>query len=315
MKKFSVICLILLAAFPAFSQVPNGGFENWSPYGAVEIPDSWKTTDSVSFTNLVPQHSAVRDISDVQSGAASLRLTSWTYYITGPLPFIPGLPGCASNGSVVVDAANFSITPSGGTPDNVAHGYLGGYFKYSPTNVDTGSIEVLLSRYNSGTSSRDTVASGIFQTNSQVNVYTKFSILLSRKNAGNPDTSLIWIQSSPRAPIAIGNGPGETGSRLQIDSLHFSSLIGVDEINNPIQAVALYPIPAVNQLNIRVDLSRTANVLYRIYDVKGQLVSSDMLEPKETSVNISSLAGGTYYLNLLDAQNAILYKTNFTVSK
>lgn len=314
MKKILSFCILICLSIAGFAQVPNGTFESWTPYGVVEVPTSWNTTDSVSFTNALPQHSAVQDVSDVQSGNASLRLTSWTYFAApGPIPVVPGLPGCASNGSVVTNLSSFSITPTGGTADAAAHGQLNGYYKYTPVNSDTGSVEVLLSRFN-GTS-RDTVASGIFKTNVQNNVYTQFSILLSRKNLGNPDTALIWIQSSPRSPIALGNGPGETGSTLQVDSLYFSSLIGVDEIPNVIQSVALYPVPAVNQLNIHVELEKSIQLTYRIFDVKGQLVASNLIEPKETAVDVSALANGTYYLSLLDQQNNALYQTHFTVGR
>ncbi|MBL0137425.1 MAG: T9SS type A sorting domain-containing protein [Bacteroidetes bacterium] len=316
MKKIFSSCLLICLSLAGFAQVPNGTFESWTPYGAVEIPTSWNTTDSVSFTNVLPQHSAVQDISDVQSGNASLRLTSWTFYASpGPIPVVPGLPGCASNGTVITNLTSFSITPTGGTPDNAAHGQLNGYYKYTPVNSDTGSVEVLLSRYNTGTSSRDTIATGLFKTNIQNNVYTQFSILMSRKNLGNPDTSLIWIQSSPRSPIAFGNGPGETGSTLQVDSLYFSSLIGIDEVPNVIQSVALYPVPAVNQLNIHVELEKSIQLTYRIFDVKGQLVASNLIEPKETAVDVSALANGTYYLSLLDQQNNALYQTHFTVGR
>ena len=315
MKKLISIYLFVFATLSTFAQVPNGGFETWVPYGVVQVPSSWNTTDSISFTNPIPQHSASQEIAEVQSGTASLRLTSWTFYVTpGPLPFVPGLPGCASTGSVIIDAGTFTITPTGGTPDNVAHAMLNGYYKYSPVNSDTGSIEVLLSHYNNATSSKDTIATGIFQTTGQA-TYTQFSILLSRKNIGDPDTALIWIQSSPRAPIAIGNGPGETGSSLQVDSLYYTGLIGVDEISSAIQSVSLYPVPAVNVLNIRMELLKTVDLTYRIYDVKGQLVASDLIEPKVTAVDLSAFATGTYYLNVLDQQNKVQYTTHFSVSK
>ena len=139
--------------------------------------------------------------------------------------------------------------------------------------------------------------------------------MLSRKNIGDPDTALIWIQSSPRAPIAIGNGPGETGSSLQVDSLYYTGLIGVDEISSAIQSVALYPVPAVNVLNIRMELLKTVDLTYRIYDVKGQLVASDLIEPKVTAVDLSAFATGTYYLNVLDQQNKVQYTTHLSVSK
>ncbi|HRH64843.1 MAG TPA: T9SS type A sorting domain-containing protein [Bacteroidia bacterium] len=315
MKKIHSFCVLFLVSIAGFSQVPNGTFEIWEPYGIVQVPTSWKTTDSVSFTNFIPQHSAAQDVSDVQSGTSSLRLTSWTYFASPGIALVPGLPGCASNGTVLTDLTNLTITPTGGTADNVPHGVLNGYYKYTPVNSDTGSVEVLLSRYNSATSSRDTIASGIFKTSVQTNSYTQFSILLSRKNLGNPDTALIWIQSSPRFPIALSNGPGETGSTLQVDSLYFSSLIGIDEVQNLIQSVALYPVPAVNQLNIRVELLKNASLTFRIYDVKGQLVTSNLIEPKETAVDLTAFPNGTYYISLFDEYNNPVYKTHFSVSK
>ena len=132
MKKLISIYLFVFATLSTFAQVPNGGFETWVPYGVVQVPSSWNTTDSISFTNPIPQHSAMQEIAEVQSGTASLRLTSWTFYVTpGPLPFVPGLPGCASTGSVIIDVSvdqggciETSEVTSHEKPTRIVHGVV-----------------------------------------------------------------------------------------------------------------------------------------------------------------------------------------------
>lgn len=317
MKRISFLAALLLLSAYGFSQVPNGTFESWTPYGVVEVPTSWKTTDSISHTNRISQNSATREITDVQSGAASLNLASWTYFIDNSgvaIPLVPGLPGCASNGDVVIDLAGFKITPTGGSPDPIAHGALNGYYKYTPNGTDTASVEVALTRYNSGLAKRDTVGSGVFKTTGQ-SAYTKFSIIIGRNASGNPDSSLIWIQSSPRAPIAFGAGPGKTGSVFLVDSLYFSSLIGIDEASDLLSAVSLYPVPAVSSLTIRVELKKNVPLNYSIYDIKGQLVASDVLEPSETSVDVSHFANGSYYLSIFDPLHSPVYSSSFNVNR
>ena len=67
-------------------------------------------------------------------------------------------------------------------------------------------------------------------------------------------------------------------------------------------AVGLYPNPAVNEIKIAIDGSRKEKLDLRVYDNAGRLVKQETTQisagTNRLSVNINTLATGSYYLKL-----------------
>ncbi|CAN5564588.1 hypothetical protein BH11BAC1_BH11BAC1_26590 [soil metagenome] len=310
MKKITLLTLLLLTiALVSNAQIDNGNFENWtdSTVGAYTYDSliHWKTTDLPSLQNSNPHvHSAQPETTDVHSGSSSIRLTSWT---AGG--FLAGIPGAASNGDVIVVPIPPSVTPVGGVPDAARHAALMGYYEYIPMGADHGSIETCLFKWN-GTS-RDTVAYGAFDAALNIGTYTQFVVNLTAMNAGNPDTSLIWLQSSPREPI----GSGATGSILRVDSLYYSGLIGVNEISPIVKTMLTYPVPAVNEINVLVDLISPVAMHYEIMDLNGKVVLTDKMQSNKQQIDISGIATGNYFITLFDDAGKKLCADKFKVAR
>ncbi len=323
MKKIILLFLLAASAINLYAQgpVPNGGFENWSTFStgtptpySYEMPDNWKTTDSISVANSNgPVHSVSKEASTVQSGTYSMRLQSWSYLIGG-FPFINGIPGCATNGDVIVNTSTASIIPVSGSPDTVRHAQLSGFYRYSAggTGNDSGSIEVCLLQRNTISGNRDTVAMGQTYFHNQGS-YTNFSVTINQFGsvALNPDSMLIWIQSSPREPL----GSGQTGSILLIDSLSFSGVIGINELQNAVNAMQVYPVPAIDVLNVDVDLKNPIRISYEVIDINGKQKLSHSMDAAKTKIDVSSLSNGNYFVNLLDENGNRLSSGKFTINK
>lgn len=310
MRKITfLILLFMIDAFTMKAQlVINGQMEDWTTVTGAYTYDSlhnWKTTEMVSLQNSGnANHSAQKETSDVYEGAASLRLTSWS---TTGFP-INGLPGCASNGDVVVVTFPApSITPVGGVPDTMRHAALSGYYEYVPMGSDHGSIETCLFKWN-GTS-RDTVAYGKLDAGLLIGSYVHFTIPLTEVLTIKPDTSLIWIQSSPRTPIASG----VTGSVMRVDSLYYNGLIGIDEFSPVVKGLYTYPIPAATELNVKVELTTPVDMTYDILDVNGKLVESGKMNGNTQHVNVSAMAAGNYFITLKDESGKRLCGDQFKV--
>ena len=236
MKKITAITFLLLtAAFFSNAQINNGQFENWtdSTIGAYTYDSliNWMTTDLLSLQNSSPNvHSAQPETIDVYEGSSSIILTSWSGFGGA----VQGIPGAASNGNVLI--AGLTPSPIGGVPDVVRHAALMGYYKYIPAGAgDHGSIETCLFKRNGA--NRDTIAYALFDAALNIGTYTQFSVNLIEVNTGTPDSSLIWMQSSPRVLFTTG----KTGTVLKVDSLHYSGIIGVDEISPPCKINAYLP--------------------------------------------------------------------------
>jgi len=307
MKKLILTSLLFLFFVSGtFAQaIPNGSFENWTTYTSgsyvFETPDGWKTTDSITLAASAGfMHSAVKESAEVHSGNFALKLIGWTA-LGSPVP------GAASNGDI--DIGTLSIVK--GTPDTVRHAKLLGQYRFEPIGGDTCYIMVAMMKRNSITNQRDTIGFGQFtaSTASGGTGYSPFEIILNYNSTEKPDSMLIVLLTSP---LRIGSG--HVNTVLYVDNLSFNGVVGIDEIETNINSVELYPSPASTQMTIRVDLKKPVALIYSVHDVKGKHVISDVLEPYETSVNVSGLPAGNYTLNLLQG-NARVYSTNFMINR
>ncbi len=307
MKKLVLFLLIVLSySIKSTAQiVPNGDFENWTTVGsgltAFDIPDYWQTTDSFS-VNLVtgPQHSVTKETSSVYHGSSAMRLTPFLYL--GSVT----IPGAASNGTI--NTTTLQII--GGSPDTVRHQTLTGWYKYAPSGGDVSSISVTLFK-NNGTS-RDTVAYGVFTASAAVATYTLFQIDLNYLSLIFPDSALITIYSGPPT---IG-GP-HMGTKLFVDSLTFSGTVptGVNEISQEVNSVHVFPVPALNDLTVSIDLKKNIHTSFEIMDVTGKRILIHEMNSAEEKIDISQLSNGNYFYNLLDEKSNKLSSGKFSVNK
>ncbi len=308
-KALLLFFLFMNSVFLVNAQILNGRFEDWTQvvdgtwtYDSLHY---WKTTDLASLQNSTPSvHSVTKETSNVYEGSSSIKLTSWT---AGGV--VAGLPGAASNGDVLVSISFpvSSVTPIGGVPDVERHGALMGYYQYIPVSGDHGSIETCLFKRNGA--NRDTIAFGKLDAALNIGTYTHFTIPLTPVSSGIPDSSLIWLQSSPRFPLPSG----QTGSVLRVDSLYYSGTIGVNEISPLIKSALTYPVPAVNDINIKVELVSPVSMHYEILDISGKMILSGKMNGTTQKIDISKIATGNYIINLHDDAGVKLISDKFTI--
>ena len=74
-----------------------------------------------------------------------------------------------------------------------------------------------------------------------------------------------------------------------------ASVIDLNEINN---AVALYPNPAAEYIMVR-NIGGNADPLYvNIMDLKGNVVSTQVISHENSSISLINLSYGCYYIQL-----------------
>lgn len=86
---------------------------------------------------------------------------------------------------------------------------------------------------------------------------------------------------------------------------------GINDVNEV--SVALYPIPASNELNIQLAYNGKATAY--IYDVIGNLVKATTLTGNVSSVNMSDVTNGLYALQVVSAEGKTIARAKFTVAK
>lgn len=91
-------------------------------------------------------------------------------------------------------------------------------------------------------------------------------------------------------------------------------VLDVQGINNVNQvAVSMYPVPAADVLNINYNYSGSSTLV--VYDAVGKAVVRQTSAGNFASINTEPLANGVYFIQILDAKNAVLAVSKFTVSK
>ncbi len=151
------LILIVTTSAIIFSQVPNGGFENWTNGN----PDNWSTTNNAQFSNIT-------QTTDAHSG---------TYAVKGE----------------VVSFSGFSITPA--LLDKFAYtgrpSSLTGYYKFTSAGSDT--LVIIVVTYKGGNG----IGAGTFRTTVSAGTYTQFTAPLVYDSQDNPDSASISISILP----------------------------------------------------------------------------------------------------------------------
>lgn len=109
---------------------------------------------------------------------------------------------------------------------------------------------------------------------------------------------------------------GVSPSGNQIDTLVYivhktTAPVGIKTILVKDKRVALYPVPAQNELNIFTDKSLNATSV-QILDITGRLISTHSLNSKEiNAINTSAMLHGNYMVNVLDNKGNVIAARKF----
>lgn len=293
----------LLASVSFAQEIPNAGFNSWSNNN----PNNWVTANAVSFMGN-PQSAFMETAAPhLKEGAATLRLTSVRLSAN---PFaqygIPDTIGIAFTGVV-----NF-LGPSliTGYPYTARPSALNFYQKYTPTGTDTASATVLLQRWNSSTMSRDTIATGLWQTYTASNEYSLETVTLTyNPDFANttiyPDTAIILFSSTSLFK------PKE-GSSFYIDALSWTGWNGVDEMGIKGEGVQVYPNPSSAAVTFDVTVSNAASL--EVFDASGRLVDAAEIRKMSASLSTSGYSPGIYFFNVLDNSRNVVDRGRFSVA-
>ena len=293
MKKSILLSASVIAALGASAQIPNSGFENWTTVGAYANPDNWGTLNAMT----TPMAYTAEKGTPGSAGASYLKLTSKA--ITG----MGVMPGIAATGNI--NMTTMSVT--GGFPYTMRSMNLTGSWQYmAMASTDAGFVAVYLTKWNTGTMKRDTVASVVKPLAGMAMSWATFSIPLTYAKPFAPDSAMIIMSSSGMTPA--------NGSYLWVDNLAFSGTAptAVTSVTSNINNVALYPNPAKNKINLSFSSKVTTNYTAQIIDVLGKVVNARAVNAiqgiNQLSFDVSTLAPGAYSLSLNDGTQSSVQK-------
>jgi len=282
MKKKLLVIAVACLTTAAFAQtIPNNSFENWTNMGNYSDPDMWGTLNST--TNLAGVYTVTQGTPG-NPGSYYIKITSKTVLSTVA-------PGIAATG--VINPSNQTVT--GGFAMATRPANLTGKWQYmAMSGTDQGSINVITTKWNTSTSSRDTICKTQYLLPGMVMAWANFSIPLTYVAAGFPDTCMIILASSNSTPAA--------NSYLYVDNFAFSGAVGISENSVSENMLSVYPNPSSNFVNVSFTLQNQSNVKLQLIDLTGKLVRemnpSAMKGENIVAMDLEGIENGIYFLRL-----------------
>lgn len=285
-----ILTILLVVPFiSALAQqdtIANADFESWGTNPFYDEPDNWTTLNPLASILGAELAFKADGSGEFHSGAAAIKLV--TTDITG----IGVTPSVLTNGTI--NSQTQSV--EGGNPIASRPLSFGGWFRYDPANLDTAFLSVVLTKWNTGTGSRDIIGSIDTVINNSNGVFVNYDVAFSYASQEIPDTVLITIGSGTDV------SPQE-GSALYADDLYYGYPQGVSTVYSG--AVTTYPNPTTDFITIEsaADFRPTS---FSIISLDGrEICAGNILDSR---IDVRKLIHGTYLLVLTDSSNTSMAK-------
>ncbi len=300
MKKIFTFLLIVLASKTFAQSLPNASFENWTNLIFFYEPQGYVTTNyaSILLGGGSPRANVSRATTIKGTGTYGAKLESYAINQGDT----SGVPGAMLTGSL--DLANASIKPGfsySGRPDEMK-----ALYNYTMGNrLDSGVITVLFTKYDSIAGPFNLVGVGVgFLQPSPNSDMQEITIPILYTQEINPDTAVIVISTSSAFSGSfdtsiISSAP--VGSILYVDDLQFISPVGIEKIDNLIQANA-YPNPTTSAFVVNFYIAESSNAKIQLMSTDGRIVYADAQAlskgNQELKIATDGIAQGLYLLKI-----------------
>jgi|GEM_PF-2109035 len=304
-KNLLSIALITASLAGNAQQLTNSGFETWTS-STPSAPTSWATLDqavaSSAFGGFIGATSFVTKSTSPYAGNYAATLTTQNLSSFGTFPAALVYGGMALVGTTP------TIT---GTPYTFSPASVSYYAKGTVISGDSAPSIVFLTKWNTTTNKRDTIAGGVdFLNSSLTSTYTLRTFPIQYQIFGvAPDTINYVISSS-----VITSGSATLGTSITVDAITLSGNMAGITSNHAVQANSVaYPNPAVNQITLATtsEKAKYANV----YDLTGRLMNKFEMTNKQINIDLNSFNSGMYIYVITDENNHSISTSKFSVAK
>ncbi|MBK6984736.1 MAG: T9SS type A sorting domain-containing protein [Bacteroidetes bacterium] len=266
----------------AFAQIPNSGFENWTAVSTYSVPNGWGTLNNT--TTLAGVYTVTK-ATPGSPGASYMKITSKTVATS-----VVG--GIAVSG--VLDS--MTMTPKSGFAYNMRPANFTGKWQHMIYGSSQGSIQVTLTRWDSGLGMRMPVASGNVTLSGMAMAWANFTIPLTYTDGNNPDSCIIVMKASGSVPT--------NNDYLWVDNLAFSGVVtGIENQDSFLSNMAIYPNPTSSSINFIFNLKTSQQIVIELTDMNGKLIRSKNMGKIDGDarqlMDLSGIAKGSYIVNVI----------------
>lgn len=257
----------------AIAQIPNGGFESWLNMGGYLDPVDWHSYNDVPTVG----GAAVEQGMPGNPGFSHVVITTRPA-MGGGTP----IQGWISAGGQTGGPAGF--------PYSMRPAMLIGQWQYGIQPIDTGQVIVVLTKWNSLTSSTDPIAFGSIEVTGSLASWQLFQVPLTYFSTDFPDTAYIQIVSS------ISFVSPMVGSFMKVDDLAFSGSVGMNE-GSSLAQLFIFPNPGTD--HFAMALPPGAHVI-RLHDATGREMLNLRARGSNVRVDAATLPSGIYTIRVDD---------------
>ncbi|HTA27364.1 MAG TPA: T9SS type A sorting domain-containing protein [Bacteroidia bacterium] len=323
MKKLllSFSALVILGLPRLIAQVPNAGFEQWTPNllvptandpnGGLGTTGWW---DLNVFNSSILGGSPITVFKDNYQpfqGTYCAKIVSQTMSQTSfdtIKHFDPSFNYPQTNGLIFTATIGFTGKVTAGIPITNNWKSFSFYYKYFPNGSDTCSCTIGIYHWNSVTHQRDLIGGGIWKSGAQQASWTPETVNIFYDSASSKaDTAFILFSAA-----SIYSNPKVNDSMMIDSSAYLAS--GIDNIAAHSDNVNLYPNPANNQINFAVTGQFKVGMV-EVYDITGKLMGTYIMHNNLLTINTQSFNTGLYLYKMYDNTGAQLNVGKFSVVK
>ncbi len=291
MKKILTLLYLICLTIAGLAQIPNQGFENWTTSGNYMVPDSWGTMNPTTASSGI--FTATQGIPG-NPGSLYLKLTS------------RNIGGNVVNGIAVSGILDpVTLQPVTGFPFTQRPASFKGKWQHMIFGSSQGSLSAKLTRWNTSTNSRETIATANKTLAGMAMSWAGFTINFVYQSGEFPDTCIIVLKAS-------GNNPSDQ-DYLWVDDLYFEgSVAGIEDMPDFLKDISVYPLPAVNTLNVDMDIRKAGNLRYELRDAAGLIVkrvdAGFRTGCTSLAIDLAAVPSGTYFLIIRKDQEMVSRK-------
>jgi hypothetical protein len=292
MKKITTFFAAIVMCSPLIAQIPNSGFETWTTTSGYDIPTGWDQLNAMTMPSST--YTCVKGTPGI-SGASYIKLTSKTVGTSV-------VPGVAVSG--LINMTTFA--PKSGFAYTSRPANLTGSWQYMAYGADQGHIAVLLSKWNTSLSKRDTISLTTYALSGMVMSWATFSIPLTYSTGAIPDSAIIVLSASGTTPVNM--------SYLYVDNLAFTGTVTAGIANTSISSslTSIYPNPATGITTISYNSISGKDIKIYASDISGKtvllLTEKVIAGENNLPISVANLTKGIYTIKILDGQNIAVQK-------
>ena len=318
MKRIFTLVALLFCGFTfGFGQsgIYGGDFEHWKqkPIYQYFEPDSsyFSTLNQLDTVVAMQPMVTVYRCDTAHSGTYSAKTI--TRYFSLMDIIIPGVIGTIKIDWVWNKAILGMPYPYGDSIPQVFSGYYQSY----PVGNDSSAAVILLSKWNTASHKRDTLAFNYMAFHGTVNAWTYFETPISYFDPmTKPDSlTILLLSCGGFNALNMFGSQGQIGSMALFDDVSLTGFVGVGlrQLLIPSMMVRLSPNPASSFLNVELG-SDIKDGYFEVYNAQAQLIKQYLITGKYCQINVGDLSAGTYYYKLT-SNSKLLNSGTFIVTK